>query len=427
LIEKTISKSNLHIDFKLSLQKQGTIVSDKQSKERRRKNMEDYYEEEQRRKAEEEEERRRREAEELESDGYSQYEDSTASPVKTKGRIFKGENKELNAIRDKFGRKFLDIFQRTLMETINKSESKDPYLQYHKYNPAFSNSNPLAQSKGEIPQFLVYNYQNFNNIYKMSKHSSDNDFRPIQVGYQTLQTNPDFYSNKLTGRRNLNIMGMPQKYWPNGRPRGSLERFSSHAKNKYKRLEAQDLQSGIQGTSIQRQHRISTTTDVNKHLERSAEKPVKPTMSNDQILFAIERLSHKFGTPFTLKGHKEEFINQVTQNAELRDKLLDFNHSNNHNHNRSHFSVPASGENSRPSLTTFNPLHNLSAKKCTNLLYSPGFLPNPDGTPNKKYLLSYMNAKPAEKEKIVNLFSKLFREFHFNKKEDKDLILRHIR
>lgn len=362
LIEKTISKSNLHIDFKLTLQKQGTIVSDKQSKEKRFKKMEDYYEDEQRRKAEEEE-RRRREAEEVESDGYSQFEDSTASPVKNKSRIFKGDNKELTAIRDKFGKKFLDIFQRTLMATISKNDGSDPYLQYHKYNPVFSSSKPLAQSKGEIPQFLVYNYQNSNNL------------------------------------------------------------FSSHVKNKYKRLETQGLQSGIQGKSIQRQQRISTTTDINKQIEQSTEKPVKPKMSNDQILFAIERLSSKFGTPFTIKGHKEEFINQVSQNTELRNKLLDYNHKN----NRFHFSVPASGENSRPSLATLNPLHNLSAKKCTNLLYSPGFLPNPDGTPNKKYLLSYMNAKPAEKEKIVNLFSKLFREFHFNKKEDKDLILRHIR
>ena len=47
--------------------------------------------------------------------------------------------------------------------------------------------------------------------------------------------------------------------------------------------------------------------------------------------------------------------------------------------------------------------------------------------PNKKFMLSYMNARANEKEKIVNLFSRLFREFHFNKKEDKDLILRHIR
>ena len=38
--------------------------------------------------------------------------------------------------------------------------------------------------------------------------------------------------------------------------------------------------------------------------------------------------------------------------------------------------------------------------------------------PNKKFMLSYINARANEKEKIVNLFERLFRKFHFNKKED---------
>ena len=42
-------------------------------------------------------------------------------------------------------------------------------------------------------------------------------------------------------------------------------------------------------------------------------------------------------------------------------------------------------------------------------------------------MLSYMNAKANEKEKIVNIFARLFRDFYFNEKENKDLFLRHIR
>ena len=47
--------------------------------------------------------------------------------------------------------------------------------------------------------------------------------------------------------------------------------------------------------------------------------------------------------------------------------------------------------------------------------------------PNKRFMLSYMNARANEKEKIVNLFARLFRDFNFKNNEDKDLIFRHIR
>lgn len=260
----------------------------------------------------------------------------------------------------------------------------------------------------------------------MDQNNSNNELLYVNPGVQSLQNNLNGYRNgsKMTSRRQLQGLGMPMKYWPNGRPRGSLERFSSTKKYRSIKHEEQGLSAGIQGTSIQRKHRFGTSIEDNHPVNRSQDKAKIKTMSNEQILSAIEKLSQKFGTPFVLKGHKEEFARQITSNEELKDTLLNYNH---HKSNHSHFSVPSSGSKMRPVLTSKNPFHNISVKQSSTISTVPSILPLTDAVPNKKYLLSYMNAKEAEKEKIINLFSKLFREFHFNKKEDKDLILRHIR
>ena len=94
-----------------------------------------------------------------------------------------------------------------------------------------------------------------------------------------------------------------------------------------------------------------------------------------------------------------------------------------------YFTTPASQQNSRQQFASqgqiVHPTNFDSEAKpiSKNTIY----LPATEGVPNRKYLLAYMNAKESEKDKIINLFHKLFKEYQFNKKEDKDLILRHIR
>lgn len=74
IIEKSISKANIKIDFKVSYMKMGTFGSNSFKKEDRFKDMEKHYEEEARRKAEEEE-RKRKEAM-GDNDEFSQFESS---------------------------------------------------------------------------------------------------------------------------------------------------------------------------------------------------------------------------------------------------------------------------------------------------------------------------------------------------------------
>ena len=74
IIEKSISKANIKIDFKVSYMKMGTFGSNSFKKEDRFKEMEKHYEEEAKRKAEEEERKRQQT---IEDDGdFSQFESS---------------------------------------------------------------------------------------------------------------------------------------------------------------------------------------------------------------------------------------------------------------------------------------------------------------------------------------------------------------
>jgi hypothetical protein len=388
----------------------------------------------------EEAKRRAQEALKVEDSEFSQFEDSDDSPLHRSkmGRSKFGNNKEIKDIKDKFGKKFLDIFQRSLMEIIQKTGAsvadgvggRSGNLNLANTGNYYSTSGGkfYSSSGQELPQFLVYNYKNYDSIYKLNNHGSNEDFIPLQTdGFSTLQGNLDLYrkSGKLLTRRQIQKIWVPQKYWPNGRPRGSLERTSAGYKNKYWDYQTQGLQSGIQGKSLQRHHRISSSIENQQKLHHSSlDSPPHPRLSGDQLLLAIEKLSSKFGTPFTVKGHKEQFVNYINKDPFLKENLLA---QLSGHQNKSHFSVPMSMEKSRPTLMTKNPMSNITVKKSSPGIHISSYLPSADGVPNKKYLVNYMNAKTSEKEKIINLFSKLFKEYNFNKKEDKDLVLRHIR
>ena len=106
----------------------------------------------------------------------------------------------------------------------------------------------------------------------MNKHSSNQEFVQIDsLGYQTLQGNINFYRKDIlkgSPRRNINNLGLPQKIWSSGRPRGSLERFNGQPKTKNLYVEPQGLYSGIQGISIQPHQRDYKTLDVINNQEK---------------------------------------------------------------------------------------------------------------------------------------------------------------
>lgn len=333
-------------------------------------------------------------------------------------------------VKDKFGRKFLDIFQKTLVQTINNSGGDPTQMsQFNHYKSTFAKGNKLGQSNNEISDFMVYNYPNYDNIYKLARHNnSDNQFTPVRTGFQSLQSNLDYFRVDENGisRRLINKYGIPQKHWPNGRPRGSLERHTGNSlRGKYMRVE-QGLGVGIQGMAMTRQNRIFTGQEPVKHnkLFKSNEKLKKQSFTQDEVLSAVEKLCAKYGTPITLKGHKEAILNQINNNEELRHTLL----SSNRNSKKSYFSVPSSNQKERTSAEVLPPMQSIQSYQFKEIQHAKSiYLASSDGVPSKKYLLSYMNSKDSEKEKIINLFTKIFKEFQFNKKEDKDLILRHIR
>lgn len=228
----------------------------------------------------------------------------------------------------------------------------------------------------------------------MNKHSSNQDIQFGQ-GYQTLQGNIDYYRHdilKNSNRRNLNQGRMPQKLWPNGRPRGSLEKFSGHTRRKYVYIEPQGLYAGIQGRSIQRQNRISTTTDVNKSLEQPyAQQPKEQakSMSSEQIVKAIEKLSKRFGVPFTMKGHKEQFVNYVNNSKELKETLTKYTKKPQSLH---YNSVPPTApvDGVRMKVPLSNPFHNMSVKDSAEGIVNSKLFSSVEPLPVRKHLFAYM-------------------------------------
>jgi len=451
IFEKTISKSNLKVEFKTNFVKQGTSIRGDNDKKGRMDYMEKFYDEEARKKEEEEEKRRAEEALNIEDSDFSQFENSDDS-VMQKSKIarssYNSANKELSDIKDKFGTKFLDIFQKSLLDAISKDKTgksfhprkgQENLLPGNKFHN-LSSTNAFTRSNNEMPQFLVYNYQNYDSIYKLNKNGQNKEFINIPPGLKTLQGNVNYYRNGSSGlsRRLIQKFGVAQKYWPNGRPRGSLERLSNNYRSTITDYHNPAMQVGIQGHSLRRHHRISTSIDTNQRTMQQLGSDSNQSVSNAQILKAIENLSNKYGTPFTVEGHKEKFIDHIRKDSVLRENLLSLSEikpmetikpiqSIINKEEKGYFSVPASAEKSRAKLVTRNPMKNITVKKSAPKLQAVNYVPSADGSPNKKYLVHYMNSKPAEKEKIMTLFTKLFKEYHFNKKEDKDLILRHIR
>ena len=411
-----------------------------------------YYEEQQRIKAKmEEDEKKRKELEKQKEDIFSQFEDSDGTPMV--GKYLPASVKmKINNVKDKFGKKFIEMFQRTLFDTIKKSNGDVDQLELFKnYKDTFSSAHPLAHSNGDIPQMIMNNYPN-NTVYKLGNQKSATGFAPMQSGFppvqsgfppvqpgfpqvqygfppvesgfQTLQNNLDYFRHEtnLRSRRQLNKFGIPQKYWPNGRPRGSLERHTgNNLRGKYTRIQ-QSLHSGIQGTSISRKNRLSTSNEYDNNLLKSVKK--KLTLSKGEILRAVEKLSALYGTPFTIQGHKEKLVSIISKSPELKKSLIQSEDIK----DKTHFSVPSSVMKSRP-----NDENPLKVEPLPITLQSSAQIKRPfkvnigEGINTKKYLLPYVGSKDSEKGKIISLFTKLFKEFNFNKKEDKDLILRHIR
>lgn len=281
---------------------------------------------------------------------------------------------------------------------------------------------------GEVPQLMVNNYENYKSIFKLNKNSSNQDLIAVDpMINQGIKQNAGFYEYDIIqniGKRNINQLGLPQKVWSSGRPRGSLERFSGQTRSKNFYIEPQGIYSGIHGISILPHHRDLKTvesTNIREKLQQSpVAKPENRANPNDQLLKAIERLSKKFGTPFNIHGHKEEFVNIISNDKTLQAKFIKFNAKP----KSLQMTAPQTASENMKELIIRNPLNNANVKE---LVANGEALRAEQQLPHRKYLLTYLCATENEKLKIVNMFYKMFKEFSFNAKEEKELILRHIR
>ena len=93
--------------------------------------------------------------------------------------------------------------------------------------------------------------------------------------------------------------------------------------------------------------------------------------------------------------------------------------------NSVHLTELPSAEQTQQELIIQNKFHNQSVKEPVTQNYITN---SPDrNLPNKRYFSNYSLATESEKEKIINLFYKIFRDYNFSNREEKDMILRHIR
>jgi hypothetical protein len=321
LTEKTMTKINIRMNFRLTLKKQETSliqggeVSKGDAKRKRLESMERYYTEQQRLKEEKEkEEERLRLLEKEKEDEFSQYESDT-SPIRD--NVTPYTRKQMNNIKDKFGHKFLDIFKKTLIQTITESGGDpDEISKYNYYKSPISNKGEkLGRSNGKIPQFYGYNDEYYNDNYKGTNHNnSDGRFVPIHTSYQQLQSNINHFrsdENGLSRRQLVNKHGTPQKYGLNGRRMGNQQRNYGHRERTlgnrerhtgnrmrgvYTKAE-QGLSSGVMGMAMTRQNRVSTTDNESPSrnaLLKSAEKPQpqqqQQKLTRAEVLSVVERL-----------------------------------------------------------------------------------------------------------------------------------------
>ena len=246
--------------------------------------------------------------------------------------------KDTRLIKSKFGQKFLDIFQKSMYEAIAKHSKNGDEKLFYKLSTDKKIPNEVARllnynyAKSQNYQ-SNQNYINYDNIYQLNKYSSDQEFKIIgSSGYQTLQNNLNVYRTdfqKYSPRREINQFRQQQKIWSTGRPRGSLEKFSGHSKKRFFYVEPQNLYVGVQGISLQKHHRLSGTAEVNRSVEKHYEPmniiETSRSVNNAQLLKAIEIVSKKFGTPFQIEGHREEFYKYISNDKSLQDKLIKVN------------------------------------------------------------------------------------------------------
>eukprot|EP00345_Euplotes_harpa_P012816 CAMPEP_0168349674 /NCGR_PEP_ID=MMETSP0213-20121227/20579_1 /TAXON_ID=151035 /ORGANISM="Euplotes harpa, Strain FSP1.4" /LENGTH=226 /DNA_ID=CAMNT_0008359705 /DNA_START=268 /DNA_END=949 /DNA_ORIENTATION=- len=226
----------------------------------------------------------------------------------------------------------------------------------------------------------------------MNKHSSNQDIQFGQ-GYQTLQGNIDYYRHdilKNSNRRNLNQGRMPQKLWPNGRPRGSLEKFSVPQEVRVHRA-TRTLRGDPRKVDPEAKPDLHHD-DVNKSLEQPyAQQPKEQakSMSSEQIVKAIEKLSKRFGVPFTMKGHKEQFVNYVNNSKELRETLTKYTKKPQSLH---YNSVPPTApvDGVRMKVPLSYPFHNMSVKDSAEGIVNSKLFSSVEPLPVRKHLFAYM-------------------------------------
>ena len=253
LVETSISNSNTNIYFRLKLQKKATIAE--HGKKKRFREMERQVEQEAILK--EQEHLRKLELINARQDDSksSQFEDSERvidAERKAKSKIAKSPQKHTEEVKDQFGQKFKELFQKSLNDVTQKNRNiRENYsgLKFARYNPYRS----LIDPKIGLSQFLVHNNRTIDSAINLNKHSSNHKIRKIYEynKHSTLQCNLEDYSydNKLISNRRINNFDTSQKYWPNGCPRGSLEK-SSNKNFEYGLWKDKGLYIGVQGKSI---------------------------------------------------------------------------------------------------------------------------------------------------------------------------------
>ena len=114
LVEVTISKTNIAIDFRIHFEKKGTLGAGSFGKEARLRQMEKDAEDEAKRiELEHEKDSLNMELDEPDTE-FSQFESSNDGDGVV-GSKFGLASKKSKMVKDKFGRKFLDIFQKSLI------------------------------------------------------------------------------------------------------------------------------------------------------------------------------------------------------------------------------------------------------------------------------------------------------------------------
>lgn len=286
--------------------------------------------------------------------------------IKTKSKT---EKKEKKLMKTKFGHQFLDVFRKSMYDAISKSSQGNEEQIFNKLikdNKIPPEVARLLNHNFNRPQ-NIKNNANFENVYQFNQHSSNQDIKGVEsTGYLTLQGSGDPYrrgTQKYSPRRVLRNVGQPQKIWSTGRPRGSLERFSGNMRKRFYYVEPQSLYVGVQGISLQRHHRAPGTADVNRSTEKYYEPKniieLDKSIDDKQLLNAIEKVSRKFGTPFQINGHREEFFRHVQGDRSLQERIINIDSKT----KSKPISTLQSKDMTNQNIFAFNDHHNLSVKE----------------------------------------------------------------